>query len=76
MVFGRLLQGISAAVVWSVGLALLVDTVGTEGVGKSMGNVGYVVLFWGDFLIGVWRGPRGVTLNIGLMCVFRSLELR
>lgn len=37
---GRVLQGISAAVVWVVGLALLVDTVGPEGVGQAMGYVG------------------------------------
>lgn len=37
---GRVLQGFSAAVVWVVGLALLVDTVGPEGVGQAMGYVG------------------------------------
>ncbi|KAK4555805.1 hypothetical protein LTR86_007025 [Recurvomyces mirabilis] len=37
---GRVLQGISAAVVWVVGLALLVDTVGSEGVGQAMGYLG------------------------------------
>ncbi|KAF8474241.1 major facilitator superfamily domain-containing protein [Kalaharituber pfeilii] len=39
LVIGRLLQGIAAAVVWSVGLALLVDTVGNDKVGQSMGIV-------------------------------------
>lgn len=38
LVLGRVLQGLSAAVVWSVGLALLVDTVGRD-VGQSMGYV-------------------------------------
>lgn len=38
LVIGRLLQGLSAAVVWSVGLALMVDTMGRQ-VGKSMGYV-------------------------------------
>jgi MFS family permease len=38
LVLGRVLQGLSAAVVWSVGLALLVDTVGRH-VGQSMGYV-------------------------------------
>lgn len=37
---GRVLQGMSAAVVWVVGLALLVDTVGGDGIGQSMGYVG------------------------------------
>lgn len=37
---GRVLQGVSAAVVWVVGLALLVDTVGGEEIGQAMGYVG------------------------------------
>ncbi|KAK3073206.1 hypothetical protein LTR53_005405 [Teratosphaeriaceae sp. CCFEE 6253] len=37
---GRVLQGFSAAVVWVVGLALLVDTVGPENIGQVMGYVG------------------------------------
>ena len=36
---GRVLQGASAAVVWVVGLALLVDTVGQDEVGQAMGYV-------------------------------------
>jgi MFS family permease len=38
LVLGRILQGLSAAIVWSVGLALLVDTVGRD-IGYSMGYV-------------------------------------
>ncbi|KAK4503371.1 hypothetical protein PRZ48_004286 [Zasmidium cellare] len=37
---GRVLQGASAAVVWVVGLALLVDTVGPDEIGAAMGYVG------------------------------------
>lgn len=37
---GRVLQGISAAVVWVVGLALVVDTVGPDEVGQAMGFMG------------------------------------
>jgi MFS family permease len=37
---GRVLQGISSAVIWSVGCALLVDTVGKGEVGQAMGYVG------------------------------------
>lgn len=39
LVAGRILQGISAAIVWTVGLALLVDTVGQKEVGQVMGYV-------------------------------------
>lgn len=38
LVLGRLLQGLSAAIVWSVGLALLVDTAGND-IGYAMGYV-------------------------------------
>lgn len=38
LVLGRLLQGLSAAIVWSVGCALLVDTMG-DSVGVAMGYV-------------------------------------
>lgn len=36
---GRVLQGLSAAMVWTVGLALLVDTVGPAEIGEMMGYV-------------------------------------
>lgn len=39
LVIGRLLQGVAAAVVWVVGLALLVDTVGKDEIGQSMGII-------------------------------------
>lgn len=40
LVAGRILQGFSGAVVWVVGLALLVDTVGPAEIGEAMGYVG------------------------------------
>lgn len=39
LILGRLLQGLSAAIVWSVGLALLADTMGRN-IGYAMGWVG------------------------------------
>ncbi|KAI0017444.1 MFS general substrate transporter [Xylariomycetidae sp. FL0641] len=39
LALGRVLQGLSAAVVWSVGCALLVDTMDSAGVGVAMGYV-------------------------------------
>ncbi|KAF7716763.1 Uncharacterized protein PECH_008799 [Penicillium ucsense] len=38
-IVGRLLQGAAAAVVWTVGIALLVDTVGKDGLGQAIGTV-------------------------------------
>ncbi|EMC99171.1 hypothetical protein BAUCODRAFT_31492 [Baudoinia panamericana UAMH 10762] len=59
---GRLLQGASSAVVWVVGLALLVDTVGAEGVGSAMGYVGLslsLALMLGPLLGGVVFAASG-----------------
>lgn len=38
MVVARGLQGLSAAAVWVVGLALIVHTVGKDGIGEAMGH--------------------------------------
>lgn len=38
----RILQGISAAVVWTVGLSLVLDTVGPKNLGKTIGSVGQI----------------------------------
>ncbi|RDW79861.1 MFS transporter-like protein [Coleophoma cylindrospora] len=39
LIAGRILQGVSAAVVWTVGLALLSDTVEKEEIGQAMGYI-------------------------------------
>ena len=39
LVLARVFQGVSAAVVWTVGLALVMDTVGTERLGVTIGSV-------------------------------------
>lgn len=39
LALARVLQGISAAVVWTVGLALVLDTVGPKNLGKTIGSV-------------------------------------
>ena len=39
LVVARILQGVSAGVVWTVGLAMVLDTVGPENLGKVIGSV-------------------------------------
>lgn len=39
LVLARVLQGMSAAVVWTVGMALVLDTVGPDNLGKTIGSV-------------------------------------
>ncbi|KAL9066790.1 MAG: hypothetical protein Q9157_007017 [Trypethelium eluteriae] len=51
IIAGRILQGVSAAVVWVVGLALLVDTVGEKEIGQAMGYMGLAMS------LGILVGP-------------------
>lgn len=39
LLVARVLQGISGAVVWSIGMALCIETVGPDNLGKSIGTV-------------------------------------
>lgn len=39
LAFARILQGISAAFVWTIGLALCLETVGPDNLGKTIGSV-------------------------------------
>lgn len=51
LLLGRVFQGLSAAVVWTVGLALMSDTVKKEDIGQAMGYVGTA------FSVGALAGP-------------------
>lgn len=39
LIFARVLQGLSGAVVWTVGIALVVDAVGKSQMGVAMGYI-------------------------------------
>ena len=41
LILARVLQGVSGAVVWTIGLALLLDTVGPANLGKTIGSVSH-----------------------------------
>ena len=43
LLLARVLQGCSSAIVWTVGMAVLADTMPTEQLGFAMGTVGSVV---------------------------------
>ena len=59
-VAGRIFKGAAAAVVWAVGMALMVDTVGKDGHGQAVGYVSMAVSF------GAVAGPLlgGVFINM------------
>ena len=39
LILARVLQGISGAVVWTIGLALIMDTVGSDKLGVTLGSI-------------------------------------
>ncbi|KAL3477480.1 major facilitator superfamily domain-containing protein [Aspergillus californicus] len=66
---GRLCQGASAAVVWTVGCALLVDTVDKDGLGQALGYIGMGMTFGamgGPLLGGVLYEHGGYYSVFGL----------
>ncbi|PWY90269.1 MFS amine transporter [Aspergillus sclerotioniger CBS 115572] len=82
LVIARCLQGLSAAVVWTVGLALVVDTVGKDQVGAAMGYVSMALTVgtvFGPFIGGIMLSRVGYhsvfVLAIGLIVLDISLRL-
>ena len=89
---GRVLQGMSAAVVWVVGLALLVDTVGGDDIGQAMGYIGLAmtvgvllapllggVVFENAGYYSVWAmafGLIGLDIVLRLVMVERKIAVR
>ena len=77
-VAGRLFQGAAAAMVWAVGIALMVDTVGKDGLGQAMGYVSMAVSFGavaGPLLGGVLYENCGYYAVFGLAFGFIGLDI-
>ena len=69
-VVGRLLQGVSAGMLWVVCLALLTDTVGPAGIGRAVGVIGIPMSIGsivGPLLGGVIYAHGGYYAVFGLM---------
>ena len=69
LIVGRVLQGISAAVVWCVGLALVADTVHVDEIGQCMGYVFTamsVAMLSGPLLGGVVLDHGGYNAVFGM----------
>lgn len=67
---GRVLQGLSAALTWTVGLALVVDTVDAAHIGRAMGWIGMATsigILIAPLLGGVVYG-RGGYYSVFAMC--------
>jgi MFS family permease len=75
---GRILQGAAAAVVWSSGLALLVDTVGNDQIGAAIGWVTLGIsigLFLSPLLGGIVFDRSGFVSVFGIAFALLFLDL-
>ncbi|EME41591.1 hypothetical protein DOTSEDRAFT_55378 [Dothistroma septosporum NZE10] len=77
-VIGRMLQGFSSTVVWTTGLAVLVDTVGQAQIGEYMGYVG-IALNMGSLIApllgGVVYQSAGYDAVFGMIVVVVVLDI-
>lgn len=75
---GRLFQGAAGAVVWTVGVALMVDTVGKEGLGQAIGSVSLSLTLGtlaGPLLGGVLYEDGGYYAVFGLAFGLLALDV-
>ena len=76
-VAGRLLQGVSAGMLWVVCLALLTDTVGPAGIGQAVGVIGIPMSIGpiiGPLLGGVIYAHGGYYAIFGLMFAMLGVD--
>jgi MFS family permease len=74
---GRLLQGISAGMLWVACLALLSDTVGAAGIGQAVGIIGIPMSLGpivGPLLGGVIYARGGYNAVFGLMFALLAID--
>jgi MFS family permease len=77
-IVGRLFQGAAAAIVWTAGLALMVDTVGKDGLGQAIGYVSMAIsvgTLGGPLLGGVVYQHGGYYAVFGLAFAFIGLDI-
>ncbi|KAJ4313508.1 hypothetical protein N0V84_009385 [Fusarium piperis] len=75
---GRVLQGISAALTWTVGLALVVDTVDKDHVGKAMGWISMACslgILMAPLLGGVVYGKGGYYSVFGMCFALLAVDI-
>ncbi|CAG8903359.1 unnamed protein product [Penicillium egyptiacum] len=77
-IVGRLFQGAAAAVVWTAGLALMVDTVGKDDLGQAIGYVSMAIsvgTLAGPLLGGVVYEDGGYYAVFGLAFAFIAIDI-
>ncbi|KAL5045434.1 major facilitator superfamily domain-containing protein [Aspergillus fruticulosus] len=81
LVVARTFQGLSCAVVWTVGMALIVDTMGKDQVGAAMGIVSMAMTVgtvMGPFMGGVVLSKAGyhAVFGLAIALIFVDIVLR
>jgi MFS family permease len=81
LAIARILQGASGGVVWTIGLAILVETVGQENLGKTIGTVfGFITVgsLFGPIIGGVLYSKTGYTgvFGVGIAVVAVDFVMR
>lgn len=77
LIIARVLQGMSSAVVWSIGMAMAVETVGGENFGKTVGTMFAFIsagVFWAPFFGGTLYEKAGYTGVIGVSFAVIALD--
>ena len=77
LVVARVLQGVSAAVVWTVGLAMTIETVGPANLGKAIGTMfSFITVgaLWAPFLGGVLYDKTGVPGVLGIALAVLGID--
>ncbi|KAH8594917.1 major facilitator superfamily domain-containing protein [Bisporella sp. PMI_857] len=78
LILARLLQGMSAAVVWTVGMALVMDTVGSENLGAINGTM-FSIISVGELIAplvgGLLYKKLGYTALFGLGFALVAIDL-
>lgn len=64
LTIARVLQGISSAVVWTLGLAICIETVGPENLGKTIGSVRSCMLISEELLLTTDRSSHSYLLAL------------
>ena len=81
LVVARILQGMAAAVVWTVGMALLMDTVGSENLGEALGTV-FSITSVGELIAPVVGGVAyerfgsNAVFGVGFLLIAIDLVMR
>ncbi len=78
IIFARILQGVSSGLVWTIGLAMCIETVGPQNLGKTIGTLFSFISagsIWAPFLGGLLYNKTGYAGVFGAAFAVLALDL-